>query len=216
MPKSFLWFGLLWCLVNPSLPAVAAETVKKPVAKVNSKPSASRTELKSKAGQLAVGVVAAEAALSPQELEIAHQIEVGDVACELGVAVSIKADPIKPGYFNVQGKKFKFRMVPVVTSTGALRLQDARAGAVWLQLANKSMLMNQKAGVRLADACMSPAQMAVSKAMEKDPPPSLLEPVARPTASVASNPAILEAVPQLLVPIEPAVPPAPASSVPTQ
>jgi hypothetical protein len=32
----------------------------------------------------------------------------------------------------------------VATSTGTVRLEDKQAGAVWLQIANKSMLMNQK------------------------------------------------------------------------
>jgi hypothetical protein len=89
--------------------------------------------------------------------------------------VTIAADPKLPGYFDVHGKKFRFRMVPVVTSTGAIRLEDSQAGAVWLQLSNKSMLMNQKLGSRLADACVTPAQALVALAMEKSPPPGLLD-----------------------------------------
>jgi hypothetical protein len=49
-----------------------------------------------------------------------------------------------PAIFNVVGKNFKYRMVPVASRTGALRLEDEKAGAVWIQIANKSMLMNQK------------------------------------------------------------------------
>jgi hypothetical protein len=173
---------LLCCAIYPLGMAAAAEPIKATEKKAASKHSPSRIELKSKAAQLAAGVAAADKALTPQELEIAQQIEVGEVACELGVSVSVKADPRSPGYFDIQGKKFRFRMVPVVTSTGALRLQDERAGAVWLQLANKSMLMSQKAGARLADACMSPTQLAVTRAMEKNPPPSLLEPLAASSA----------------------------------
>lgn len=137
--------------------------------------SKSRAELNTQANQMASGIRAAEAALTPAELAIAQRVEVGLVQCELGASVTVVADSKMPGYFDVHGKKFRFRMVPVVTSTGAIRLEDAKAGAVWLQLANKSMLMNQKLGSRLADACMSPAQMAVSSAMEKSPPPSLLD-----------------------------------------
>ena len=137
--------------------------------------SKSRAELNTQANQMASGIRAAEAALTPAELAIAQRVEVGLVQCELGASVTVVADSKMPGYFDVHGKKFRFRMVPVVTSTGAIRLEDAKAGAVWLQLANKSMLMNQKLGSRLADACMSPTQMAVSSAMEKSPPPSLLD-----------------------------------------
>lgn len=139
--------------------------------------SQSRIELKSQANQIATGIRAAQAALSPDELAIAQRVEVGRIPCELGAFVTVAADLRAPGYFDVTGKKFKFRMVPVVSSTGAIRLEDTAAGAVWLQLSNKSMLMNHKTGSRMADACMTPTQVAVADAMLKDPPPSLLEPL---------------------------------------
>jgi len=66
-------------------------------------------------------------------------------------------------------------MTPVVSSTGAVRLEDTQRGAVWLQIANKSMLMNQKLGQRLADECMSPAQVQVAEALKTNPQPSLLD-----------------------------------------
>ena len=61
-----------------------------------------------------------------------------------------------------------------VHTTGAVRLEDPRGGAVWLQVANKSMLMNQKIGQRLADDCKSEEQTRVAEAMKHAPPPSLL------------------------------------------
>ena len=152
--------------------------------------SKSRTELKTTANQMATGIRAAEAALTPDELSIAQHIEVGQVACELGVSVTIKADAAMPGYFDIHSKKFKFRMTPVVTSTGAIRLEDVHAGTVWLQLTNKSMLMSQKLGSRLADECKNSSQLAVSAAMLKSPPVSLLEPVPvrlKPAADEASG-----------------------------
>lgn len=66
-------------------------------------------------------------------------------------------------------------MFPVETSTGAIRLEDPKAGAVWLQLANKSMLMSQKLGQRMADACINPDQALVAEMMIKNPPPSFLD-----------------------------------------
>ncbi len=144
------------------------------------KPSASRAEIKLKAKDLAVAVDAAEAALTPQEMAIAERVHVGKLPCELGSSVSVTADPKAPGYFDVQLQKLKFRMFPVATSTGAIRLEDHKAGAVWLQLANKSMLMNQKIGKRLADECMSPVQVAVAESLKKNPGVSVLDaPVAK-------------------------------------
>lgn len=110
-----------------------------------------------------------------QELWIAQQIHVGHLPCELGASVRIEADPAQPGYFKVHAKGIKYRMFPVQTSTGALRLEDKKAGAVWLQLANKSMLMDQKRGRRLADECAHPDQVAVAQSMKTNPPPSLID-----------------------------------------
>ena len=165
----------------------AAKPAAKPAAKkqpvVN--PS-SRTNLKSAAKNVAAGIEAAEAALTPAELAIAERVHVGKLPCELGAAVDLTADPKAPGYFNVSGKNFKYRMFPVATTNGAIRLEDHKAGAVWLQLANKSMLMNQKLGVRLADECMSPAQLAVAEAIKLNPPASVLD---APKPAVAAAPA---------------------------
>jgi hypothetical protein len=137
--------------------------------------SASRIEIKTLANQMAAGIEAAEAALSPVELAIAQRVYQGKLPCELGAFVTLTADASAPGYFNVQLKNQKYRMFPVETSTGAIRLEDHKAGAVWLQLANKSMLMNQKLGQRLADDCKSPDQAVVAEMLIKNPAPSILE-----------------------------------------
>ena len=123
----------------------------------------------------ASGLIAARTAVSPEELAIAERVYVGQIGCELGVTVSVIADPVAPGHFHVGGKGFKYHMAPVVTSTGTVRLEDPVGGAVWLQIANKSMLMDQKRGQRLADECMSPEQTVVAEAIKKTPPPSLLD-----------------------------------------
>lgn len=146
--------------------------------------STSRTNLKSAAKNVAAGIEAAEAALTPAELAIAARVQVGLMPCELGASVTLVQDAKVPGYFDMHGKNFTFRMFPVVTSTGAIRLEDRKAGAVWLQLANKSMLMNQKLGIRMADECMSPAQMVVAEQMKVTPPPSLLDAPSTATAAI--------------------------------
>ena len=140
--------------------------------------SVSRTEIRSTATQMAAGIAAAEAALEPAELAIAESVHTGVMPCEMGTSVTLASDPAAPGYFNMHGKNFRFRMVPVITVTGAIRLEDRQAGAVWLQLPNKSMLMNQKIGQRMADGCMSQSQLVVAQAMKDAPPPDLLGPPA--------------------------------------
>ncbi len=164
------------------LAQASTESAKQPAVKSAPKATpkktetSSRTQLNSAANQAAAGVRAADVALTPAELAIADRIQTGQIQCELGASVSVEADAKAPGYFNVRGKGFSYRMHPVVTSTGAIRLEDRHdGGAVWLQLANKSMLMDQKAGKRLADECSTPAQVAVAEALKKNPAPSLLD-----------------------------------------
>ena len=116
-----------------------------------------------------------DVALTEADLAIAQRVQTGKIQCELGADVTVTADEKKPGFFNVSTKGARYRMHPVESRTGAIRLEDPRAGAMWLQIANKSMLMNQKEGLRLADECMAPAQMAFAEEMKKNPPKSLFE-----------------------------------------
>jgi hypothetical protein len=55
---------------------------------------------------------------------------------------------------------------------------------MFLQLGNKSMLMSQKLGQRLADECHSPEQVKFAEEMKNKPPVNLLE--ANPAQSGAS------------------------------
>lgn len=164
---------------TPGKPVAVKPAATKPAAakaapaKVD--PASSRVQLKSAANQVATGIIAAEAALTPAELAIADQVHVGRMPCELGAFVTVTADTTSPGRFHVEGKGFKYYMSPVATTTGTVRLEDVRGGAVWLQIANKSMLMNQKLGQRLADECMSPEQTVVAEAIKRNPPPSVLD-----------------------------------------
>ena len=123
----------------------------------------------------ATALVLAPRVLNADEMVLADRVHTGRIACELGQHVSVSKDDKNPGHFLVSGSGFNFHMSPVGTSTGVVRLEDAKAGAVWLQIANKSMLMNQKQGRRLADECMSPEQLQVAEAIKKNPPQSLLD-----------------------------------------
>jgi hypothetical protein len=184
-------------LAQPAATKEGAKASSKPApAKPKPKPSASRVEIKSTAKQMAAGITAAEAALTPAQLAIADRVHVGRLPCELGNSVTLNQDPKSPGHFDLTTRNLKYRLAPVETSTGAIRLEDQKAGAVWLQLANKSMLMNHKLGQRLADECMSPTQAAFAETMKTSPPPSVLDkpaPAAPATEPAASQPAPAEA-----------------------
>lgn len=169
----------------PTAKAAAAKPAaqaKKATAKPAAKPAAKKTtQARSKAPVVAAaaagaaGVATVALALTPDELAIAERVHTGRIACELGAHVNVNKHQQHAGHFQVDGKGFKYEMVPVATSTGTVRLEDKAAGAVWLQIANKSMLMNQKLGQRLADECMSPEQFQVAEAIKKNPPPSVFD-----------------------------------------
>jgi hypothetical protein len=118
--------------------------------------------------------------LDAATLLLSENIAVGRVLCELDGVVNITRDEKNAGYFWLEFGKQKFHMAPVVTSTGAVRLEDAVLGAVWLQLGNKSMLMNQKIGKRLTDACINEAQFRVAQELERNPQASLLDDPVKP------------------------------------
>lgn len=113
--------------------------------------------------------------LTPEDLEMAKRVFVGTIACELGSSVTITASTRRPGFFAVQTRGSRFSMHPVESRTGAIRLEDPKRGAMWLQLGNKSMLMSQKLGQRLADECMSPEQITLADELKKNPRPGLLD-----------------------------------------
>ena len=141
----------------------AVTPVRKPVKKLPaSKP----------APPVPVPVVLAE--LSPEQLGVAEKVVLGTVPCELGAKVVVKQDT-SPGRFVLEHGRQTFHMEPMLTSTGAIRLEDSTSGAVWLQLGNKSMLLNQRLGKRLADSCVNLQQAAIATAMEHSKTPGLLD-----------------------------------------
>ena len=105
--------------------------------------------------------------VSEMQLQIADRVHTGDAACEFGQVVNLARIDGQPGHFKLTYKKAAYTVVPEETTTGALRLEDKKAGIVWLQIPSKSMLMNSKIGQRMADNCLHPEQRAAVKAAEE-------------------------------------------------
>ena len=161
-------------LVSAQTPAAKpAAKAAKPAAKSAGKSVAVGTSKASRAAQKAAEesrTIDDDPAvkLTPSDLEVAKQVTLGDIPCELGATVHITPHK-REGFFIVRAGIQRFRMHPVESRTGAIRLEDPVAGAMWLQLGNKSMLMSQKMGKRLADDCMNPAQSAMNEELKKNP-----------------------------------------------
>ena len=113
--------------------------------------------------------------LTPEDEAVAKRVLTGTIKCELGASVNVEADEKKPGFFNLTHAGVHYRMHPVESRTGAIRLEDPRQQAMWLQLGNKSMLMSQKQGRRLADECLAASQEAMAEDMKKNPPKALFD-----------------------------------------
>ncbi|HXE46770.1 MAG TPA: hypothetical protein VN663_00275 [Ramlibacter sp.] len=174
---------LLTTLLIAAMPALAlAQSTEPaiPAAKPAAKPAPKKGKLKPSAQKAVEEATPVDddpaVTLTPADLEVAKRVLIGDIPCELGATVHITPHK-REGFFIVRAGIQRFRMHPVESRTGAIRLEDPRAGAMWLQLGNKSMLMSQKMGKRLADDCMTPAQAAVNETLKKNPMPSLLEPL---------------------------------------
>lgn len=160
----------------PAQPAAADKAAAKPAAKPTKPVKAKDAPAPTKRQAIEEATPTADPdpaiKLSETQLAIAKTVHVGEIQCELGQKVTIK--PMKrEGFFFVSRGVNKFIMHPEESRTGAIRLEDPARGALWLQLANKSMLMNQKEGKRLADECQSPEQATYAKNMKAV---NLLEP----------------------------------------
>lgn len=114
----------------------------------------------------------AEAPLPPAEGEqnaAASMTHFGHYQCEMNQAIDVAMNPKHDGYIDVNFGKQKFTMKPVLSSTGALRLEDVKGQALLLQIAYKSMLMDVKAGRRMVDECVHEKQALAKKAAEGQP-----------------------------------------------
>jgi hypothetical protein len=154
---------------NPTLTERARTTARNVTQKVVPKPIIKRLEEK----QPIHGEN--DMVFTEADLRVAQSVHTGQIPCELGASVNLVADAQKPGFFTLTHAGKRYRLHPVESRTGAIRLEDAAAGVMWLQLGNKSMLMSQKLGLRLADACQANQQVAVAEEMKKNPPKALFE-----------------------------------------
>ena len=86
----------------------------------------------------------AGAVMAQTQLDIAGRVLTGTAQCEFDQRVSLQAADGMPGHFKLAFKNVSYNMVPEETTTGAVRLEDKKAGVVWVQIPQKSMLLNSK------------------------------------------------------------------------
>lgn len=167
MPSFSLRGSAAALILCAALPALAQTASPKPAAKpVAAKPAAAKPIAKAapakKTPPPPAEPVLAEA--DEAQLAAAERAYLGDYACEFKETVHIDKHPKTAGYINVGWKKQLITMKPVLSSTGALRLEDVTGRTLMIQIANKSMLLDTKIGQRLLDDCVHPEQLKLMEA----------------------------------------------------
>jgi hypothetical protein len=104
---------------------------------------------------------------TPEQQKAAELVYYGDYACEFNETVNIQASTAHLFYVDVRHGKSTWLMKPVLSSTGAMRLEDVKGEMLMVQIASKSMLLDTHTGHRLVDACVSPRQRELMEAAKE-------------------------------------------------
>lgn len=98
----------------------------------------------------------------------------GAYQCAHAEKVQLRPDTV-PEQVELQWKGQRWKLRRIDSLSGAMRLEDASARMVWIQLGNKSMLLDQQQGKRLLDECLHAVQVQTAAQMKTNPPPALFD-----------------------------------------
>jgi len=145
--------GLALPLSSVAADAAASAPTSKPQ-KAAAKPAAKATP----AARKPQPVDAPPAPATPEQVAAAERVFYGDYQCEFKQMVYIKASEQHPAYVELKHGTSTYLMKPVVSPTGAVRLEDVKNNTLMVQISSKSMLMNVTSGTRMLDGCVCPKQ----------------------------------------------------------
>jgi hypothetical protein len=149
-------------LLTAAVFAAGATTAQTTPAKPAAKPAA-------KKAPAAPPPPAPLAQATPEQINAAERTHFGNYDCEFAQKVDVSLNAKNAGYVDVTFKKDTWVMKPVLSSTGALRLEDVKGRMLMLQIANKSMLMDAQAGRRIVDECVHEKQKEAALAAKMRP-----------------------------------------------
>ena len=101
---------------------------------------------------------------TPEQVDAAARVYYGVYDCEFKQTIDIVTSSKYPAYVEVKHGKAGYLMKPVLSSTGAIRLEDLKGETLMVQIASKSMLLNVKTAQRIVDDCVSPKQRELIEA----------------------------------------------------
>jgi len=123
---------------KPAKPAAAAKPVGKSARKAPAQPTLAQA--------------------LPEQIDAAGRVYYGAYECEFNQSVTIAKSEKHPAYADVRSGKSTWLMRPVLSTTGAVRLEDVKGETLMVQIATKSMLLNVKTARRIVDECVSARQ----------------------------------------------------------
>ena len=109
-------------------------------------------------------VEAAPTDATPEQIAAAQKVYYGNYGCEFKQAIDIEKNAKYPAYVDVTSGKSRWMMKPVLSSTGAIRLEDVKGETLMVQISSKSMLLNVKTAQRIVDDCVCEEQRELIKA----------------------------------------------------
>lgn len=98
---------------------------------------------------------------------------VTEFKCELGNNITLYQNPGNDRHIALRWKKMLHRLTRVGTTTGANRFENRKFGLVWIGIPTKSMLLDSKKGLQLANECRSAEQLVPQQILT--PEPSVLQ-----------------------------------------
>lgn len=98
----------------------------------------------------------------------------GAYQCAHAEKVHLRPDALAD-HVELQWKAQRWALHRTDSRSGAMRLEDASGRMVWIQLGNKSMLLDQRLGKRLLDECQHAVQVQTAAQMKNNPPPALFD-----------------------------------------
>lgn len=91
---------------------------------------------------------------SSEQLHAASLVRYGEYECELGQTMTLAKNARNEGYVDLHAGRRRATLTPVLSSTGAVRLEEVNRGALLVvQIPAKSIVFDQRAGQRLIDGC---------------------------------------------------------------
>jgi len=112
---------------------------------------------------------------TPDQEKAAELVYYGLYECEFNQNVNIVASATHLFYVDVKHGKTTWLMRPVLSTTGAVLLEDVKGQTLMVQIASKSMLLNVKTRHRIVDACISPRQRELLEAAKTSKPADVTE-----------------------------------------